>query len=258
MSESHYSFGEDTRNEAARLAAVEEAFDGQSQAALREVGVGTGCGCWEVGAGRGSIARWLADRVGRDGYVLATDLEDTWFDRDIAGVEFAQHDVSADPVPGRGFDLVHARFVLEHLTQPRAVVGRLASALRPGGVLVLEDSAGLQLNVTPTKPNIDRLTSAWERAGRTLGWAPNYGVRLMRDLRAAGLVDLRGREYRQLAAGGDAWRHVVDGIKRLRDALVQQRVSDQEVGCLLTWLADPENIITGPPVTIAWGRDDPD
>jgi hypothetical protein len=57
---------------------------------------------------------------------------------------------------------------------------------------------------------------------------------------------------------GEAWRHVVDGIKRLRDALVQQRVSDQDVGCLLNWLADPENIITGPPVTIAWGRGDPD
>ncbi len=91
-----------------------------------------------------------------------------------------------------------------------------------------------------------------------MGWTPNYGLGLMSDLRAAGLVDLRGQEYRQLASGGEAWRHVVDGIKRLRDELAQQGVSDQDLGCLLNWLADPETIITGPPVTIAWGQNDPD
>jgi hypothetical protein len=79
----------------------------------------------------------------------------------------------------------------------------------------------------------------------------------MGDLRAAGLVDLRGQEYRQLASGGETWRHVVDGIKRLREEFAQQGVSDQDLECLANWLADPENIITGPPVTIAWGRDDP-
>jgi len=49
---------------------------------------------------------------------------------------------------------------------------------------------------------------------------------------------------------------VVDGINRLRTELAQQGVSDQDLGYLLSWVADPENIITGPPVTITWGRDD--
>ena len=44
----------------------------------------------------------------------------------------------------------------------------------------------------------------------------------MGDLRSAGLVDLRGQEYRQLASGGEAWRHVADGIKRLGEELGQQ------------------------------------
>lgn len=45
MSDSRYSFGEDTRSETLRLAAVEHPFEGESQAALREVGVGTGWCC---------------------------------------------------------------------------------------------------------------------------------------------------------------------------------------------------------------------
>lgn len=36
--------------------------------------------CWEVGAGRGSVARWLSGVVGSEGPVLATDPDDQWFD----------------------------------------------------------------------------------------------------------------------------------------------------------------------------------
>jgi hypothetical protein len=52
-----YIFGDNVELENERLAAVERAFDVVSQAALTEVGVQPGWQCWEVGAGRGSIAR---------------------------------------------------------------------------------------------------------------------------------------------------------------------------------------------------------
>lgn len=58
-----YSFGEDRRLETERLAAVEHAFDGPTRAALSEAGVQSGWRCWEVGAGRGSIANWLGEVV---------------------------------------------------------------------------------------------------------------------------------------------------------------------------------------------------
>src|SRR5262249_22615165 len=37
------------------------------------------------------------------------------------------------------YDLVHARSVLEHLRDPKAVLRRLTAALRPGGWLMVED-----------------------------------------------------------------------------------------------------------------------
>jgi hypothetical protein len=42
---------------------------------LREIGVGSGWRCWEVGAGGMSVPLWLAAQVGPTGLVLATDID---------------------------------------------------------------------------------------------------------------------------------------------------------------------------------------
>ena len=41
--------------------------------------------------------------------------------------------------PGPDFDLVHARFWLTHLPDPAAAVARMRRALRPGGIIAVED-----------------------------------------------------------------------------------------------------------------------
>ena len=48
--------------------------------ALHRLGLGPGWRCLEVGAGSGSVARWLAAKVGPEGSVLATDIDTRWVD----------------------------------------------------------------------------------------------------------------------------------------------------------------------------------
>lgn len=254
VSDDCYAFGEDADEERERLVALERAIDVPTQNVLVEVGVRAGWRCWEVGAGRGSIARWLSGIVGSGGEVLATDLSDRWFDPAGAEVKFRLHDVVRDPLPGRRFDLVHARFLLEHVADPRSVISRLADALRPGGALVLQDSAGLALDVSPSTRVFDRFLPAWEQAGHAVGWNPSYGGELMPDLRMTGLGELQGRQYRQLAPGGPSWTHVDRGIRRLEEDLIKQGVAPEQLTEVLRCLADPKNLIIGPPVTIAWAR----
>ncbi|MDQ7904349.1 class I SAM-dependent methyltransferase [Phytohabitans sp. ZYX-F-186] len=91
--------------------------------------------CLEVGAGAGSIARWLADRGAS---VVATDLKPSHLSED-AGIQVLAHDIVADPVPDPPYDLVHARLLLLHLPERERVLRKLAAALRPGGSLVVED-----------------------------------------------------------------------------------------------------------------------
>jgi SAM-dependent methyltransferase len=254
MSDHRYAFGEDGEQEADRLVALERAADLPSQTVLLELGVETGWRCWEVGAGRGSIARWLSGVVGSEGHVLATDLDDQWFDSAATNISFRCHDVALDRVPEERFDLVHTRFLLEHLADPRGAMARLADALRPGGVLVVEDSAGLELGVTPPTHVLDHFARAWERAGRAVGWNAAYGSELMSDLRMCGLAKLGGHQYRQLAPGGASWAHVASGIKRLQTELIAQGITPEHLAGALRSLSDPANLITGPPTTIAWGQ----
>jgi precorrin-6B methylase 2 len=45
---------------------------------LSALGLGAGWRCWEIGAGGGSIVRWMAAEVGESGSVLGTDLNLDW------------------------------------------------------------------------------------------------------------------------------------------------------------------------------------
>jgi SAM-dependent methyltransferase len=251
---SSYTFGEETSWEAERLEAVERALDGPTRSALQDAGAAPGWRCWEVGAGRGSIAAWLGQVVGPKGSVLATDLDARWFRGQAPNVSFATHDATTDPPPRDRFNLIHARLVLEHVSDPRAVVRRLSSALEPGGVLVAEDSAGLETTVAPDQAVFDSLIDPWERAGLAVGWNAAYGHDLLDDLRAAGLTDLHGRESRVIAPGGEAWRHLSAGLERLRSHLLDEGVSEPDLQAAIRALDDPTCLVTGPPMLIASGR----
>ena len=65
----------------------------------RARGVGPGWRCLEVGAGAGSIAGWLADRVGPSGQVIATDLDTRFLEQQARpNLEVRRHDVVRDPL----------------------------------------------------------------------------------------------------------------------------------------------------------------
>jgi SAM-dependent methyltransferase len=255
MTAGAYSFGEDRRRESERLDAVEQAFDPWSRTALSEAGVQSGWRCWEAGAGRGSIANWLAGEVGPAGHVLATDLDDRWFSGGgAANLAFKAHDLSRDELPGEAFDLVHARFVLEHLADPPRAIARLAGALRPDGVLVLEDSAGLEFDVEPPTDVFARLAPGWERAGLSVGWSAAYGRALLGHLRGAGLREVRGFQHRRIAPGGPGWAHVVSGLERLLPRLLEEGIAERDLERAIALLGDPDHLITGPALVIALGR----
>lgn len=85
-----------------RFAALSELFDAWTFRRLERLGVGPGRRCWEVGAGGPGVTRWLAERVGADGRVLATDIDVSWAGPSVPPVEVRRHDVAADPPPGAG------------------------------------------------------------------------------------------------------------------------------------------------------------
>ncbi len=94
----------------ARFSALAEIFDPGTIQHLTALGVGEGLRCLEVGAGGGSIAVWLRDRVGNTGHVLAIDLDTRFLEPLRAhNLEVRRHEVVSEALAHAAFDLVHVR-----------------------------------------------------------------------------------------------------------------------------------------------------
>src|SRR4051812_791969 len=95
-----------------------ELLDPVSQARLAPF-VAPGAQCLEVGAGGGSIARWLVAQVGERGHVTALDLKPNHIPTQ-PGISVLAHDLNGEErLPAGPFDVIHARLVLSHLPNRR-------------------------------------------------------------------------------------------------------------------------------------------
>ncbi|MFO0592679.1 MAG: AMP-binding protein [Polyangiaceae bacterium] len=107
---------------------------------LEKLGVAKGWRCLDMGAGEGSVARWLAERVGPEGRVVAADLHPRFLvGIEEPNIEVRAHDIlAADLEPG-AYDLVHCRALLMHLPDPRKALERMIAAVKPGGWICIEE-----------------------------------------------------------------------------------------------------------------------
>jgi ubiquinone/menaquinone biosynthesis C-methylase UbiE len=116
---SNYIFDNAAPQASQRFASLETLYDPWTIRHLEATGLGPGWQCWEIGAGGGSIARWLAERCGPTGHILVTDIDPRFLvepaSLDHAPLEIQRHDIGSDPLPAKLFDLIHARLVLFHV-----------------------------------------------------------------------------------------------------------------------------------------------
>jgi hypothetical protein len=82
---------------------------------ITQPGIGPGWQCWRSAWAAGAFTGWLSKRVGDTGRVVATDVDaGALASSRGVNVEVLRHDLGAEEAPRSGFDLVHARLVLEH------------------------------------------------------------------------------------------------------------------------------------------------
>lgn len=258
---SNYLFEHSWEQERRRLDLLQQVFDPGSEDYLGRIPLPPGAQCLEVGAGAGSIAQWLCDRVGPDGRVVATDL-DTGFLEQLTdkNLEVRRHDIVADVLEEDMFDLVHSRLVLEHLPERDLALKRMVAALRPGGWLVLEDFDWASLLAAPacTAGELhDRIYGAPLRAVfAAAGASYDYGRSLPLAFRAAGLVDVGAEGRVHVALAGTpaaAWWQM--SIARLREPLLRiGGLSEAEVDEAMAACDDDGYCSFYPAIVTAWGR----
>ncbi len=91
----------------------------------------------------------------------------------------------------RSLAVAHARFLLEHVPDPVAVVREMLRAVRPGGRVILEDDPHDTLRLWPDPPGFRHLWSAYMRTYDRVGNDPFTGHRLVAILVQAGAQPTR-------------------------------------------------------------------
>ncbi|NKX89418.1 class I SAM-dependent methyltransferase [Nocardia coubleae] len=240
----HWSLAEE------RLSLLGAAYDPGSIALAQQLGVSAGWRCLEAGAGGGSFARWLCTVALPGGRVLAVDADPRHL-TDLPGLggETVRMDLVTDPLPAGAFDFVHTRFVLLHIAERQVVVEKLARALAPGGVLVLEEGDGL--GVLGEMPGaFGEVWRAFARSTEAAGASQSWARTLPTRLAALGLVDIRADADIPFFRGGSpmarmwslTWAQahealVVHGVSRETIAVAQRELEDEQ-----RWLYAPPTV----------------
>ena len=209
----------------ARFSALAELYDATTIMHLERIGVDQGWRCWEIGAGPGSIAQWLAKRCGPDGSVLATDIDTRFLEQGgPANLVVRRHDIVSDPLPDNSFDLIHARLVLVHLPEREKALDRMVAALKPGGWLLTEEFDSVsQLPAPERHPWEVTLKSAAAMRQVMIGRGVNsgFGRTLAGHLRGRGLEDIAAEGRMLMWHGKSLGTHLMKAnLEQLREAIL--------------------------------------
>ena len=176
--------------------------------------------------------------------------------RERSRVEFRRGDVQDPPIaPGEWgrFDLAHARFILEHVPDPLAVVKHMVRAVKPGGRIVLVDDDHEILRLWPDPPGFADVWRAYMRTYDRLGNDPFIGRRLVELLHRAGAQPRRNTLVFFGACSGHAdfeplVANVVTILEGARPAIVPAglfdgAMYDETVNALRAWGRRPDAAI---------------
>lgn len=211
--------------------------------------------CLDLGAGLGSMSRWLAGQVPR-GSVVALDRDTTYLAGTAAdNLTVRQADLAEADFPDGSFDLVLARAVLSYLPDPEAVLRRAHRWLAPGGHLVAEDFYFMPSDDCAT-PLGRRVVEGYAKAAAGAGLDWGLARRLSSLLARAGFEAVR-QEVRPLGPGqGEEENELMRARMNLQGAplVANGLVAAEDVAEFVATLDRPEMRDVTTLLFSVWGR----
>ena len=236
-----------------------------TQALLEQAGVSAGMRCIDVGCGGGAVTLEIARLVGPGGTVVGIDMDGVKLglarqaaaERGLANAEFRVGDVRDWDEPG-GYDAVYSRFLLQHLSEPAGLIGRMWAAVRDGGVLVVEDADFDGFCCDPANEGFELFLDAYRRVLARRGGDHAIGRRLYRYFLAAGIPDPQVRLV-QPVHQGEAKTLAWSTLEATADAILAEGLATSDrvtaaLASLRRFTDDPGTLICGPRVFQLWSR----
>jgi SAM-dependent methyltransferase len=248
-----------------RLRIVEGTLAETTASLLERAGIGSGLAVADIGCGLGGVTAWMASRVGREGRVVGVDSAPGQVElarertAGLANVELLIADAQAPGLEPETFDLVFCRVLLMHLERPDAALRAMAGLLKPGGVLVCEESDFGRWFVEPPVPAVDRYRDLMIELAARRGQDWCLGRRLPGLFIEAGVPDPKISLFQPAYIAGEAKRLPGINLRETAQALIAARLTDEaEIDDLLhdlDALAQRDGALLGMSLMVqTWGR----
>jgi ubiquinone/menaquinone biosynthesis C-methylase UbiE len=258
----YFADSSEFEDEQARLKLSQSLYDDHSRRSVLRTGIRKGWTCLELGAGGGSMTRWLSEQVGKDGKVVAVDLNCRFLqDLDLENVEVREADIAVTDLERDSFDLVFSRFVLLHVADRAAALSKLLSAVKPGGWIVLVDADFSTLRaLNESDPRSEEFDTVF---GSEVNYLTEtnmidcfFGRKLFGLLKSAGLEDVGGEGFCGVHVGGsEGGRYYFQSRNHNRAMYVEAGVvTEDEFDATSQQLMDPTFVFTDATIFSFWGR----
>lgn len=170
--------------------------DGFTSRLLRDAGLAAGQSVLDVGCGSGNVTFEIARIVGPRSRVVGIDASAAMIEtararaaaEGVGNATFEVADLHAVGERGEAFDAIFMRRVLMYLPDQVVAVRALASALRPGGTLIVQEHDATMRAASATLPLHERVHGWLWSTVRHEGADPGTGFGLHVTLTEAGLA----------------------------------------------------------------------
>jgi ubiquinone/menaquinone biosynthesis C-methylase UbiE len=250
---------------AARLRLINRVKWPTTEHLLSTAGLRAGMRVLDLGCGGGAVALKLAALVGPEGEVVGIDV-----DPSILRLAQQEADSSKLPVTFRhlgaeeldevaAYDFVYSRYLMSHLQHPERALEAMVRALRPGGLLAVEDVFFPGHVCYPLNAAFDRYLQLYGAVVRAKGADPAIGPRLMGMALDAGLSDVQVELIVPIFREGEGKRVAQVTMEHIREAVVgAELATSTEVDAVVTDLKafadDERTLMSIAPTFQVWGR----
>jgi SAM-dependent methyltransferase len=214
------------RTEAERLALEAHTWEPDAEHLLDRLGLRPGIRCVDLGCGAAGILAPLSRRAGPLGSVVGVEADPGllaaarhYVDQGgLENVRLHQADARRTGLPRESFDLAHGRFLLATRGGDEALVREIASLVRPGGLVVLEEPDAGSWSCFPEDASFTTLRDAVLAAFARGGGDFNAGRRVYGLVDRAGLQNVQIRPAVRAFQNGHPYMrsplHWVDALRR--------------------------------------------
>ncbi|MBI3862377.1 MAG: methyltransferase domain-containing protein [Planctomycetia bacterium] len=232
---------------------------------LERVGVAARMNCIDVGCGGGDVSFELAGLVGPHGNVVGLDIDDVKLNlareeaasRNLQNVTFRRVDIH-DGDLREEFGVAYTRFLLTHLAAPAIALEKMCGAVRPDGLVVVEDIDFRGHFSHPESAALTRYVDLYARVVQRRGGDPHIGPRLPGLLHDAGLEKIEVHVVQPVGMEGEIKLINPITLENIADSVVEDGLATRDevsaiIAELYAFARTPNTLVSLPRIVQAWG-----